>query len=508
MSSTPAPTLPATLALARPELLVSRCLIDGAWRDAADGRRFAVTDPASGALLAEVPDCGAADAAAAVDAAQRAFAAWRRATSRERAALLKRWHAAILANQEDLARLISLEQGKPLAESRGEVLYGASYVEWFAEEAQRIHGDILPQAQAGKQLFVLKEPVGVVAAITPWNFPLAMLARKIAPALAAGCAVVAKPAEDTPLTALALARLLQEAGAPAGLVNVLPASRAQTPAVADAWLADARVRKISFTGSTAVGKHLARASADTLKKVSLELGGNAPFIVFDDADVDAAVAGLMAAKFRNAGQTCVCPNRVLVQDGIHDTFVAALARAVAALRVGPADGGSAEIGPLINQRALAKVQHHVEDALAKGARLVTGGARHDCAEAPHGHFFTPTVLAGATADMRFNHEETFGPMVPVFRFATEAEAIALANATPYGLAAYFYSRDIARVWDVAQALEAGMVGVNEGALSSEAAPFGGIKESGYGREGSRYGLDDYLHTKYVCQGNLARHARA
>jgi len=506
MPSTPSPTLPASLTPSRADLIVTRCLIDGAWRDAADGRRFAVSDPASGDTVAEVPDCGAADAIAAVDAAQRAFAGWRTTPARERGALLKRWHAAILAHQEDLARLISLEQGKPLAESRGEVLYGASYVEWFAEEARRIHGDILPEAQPGKKLFVLKEPVGVVAAITPWNFPLAMLARKIAPALAAGCTVVAKPAEDTPLTALALARLLQEAGAPAGVVNVLPASRAQTPAVADAWLADARVRKVSFTGSTAVGKHLARASADTLKKLSLELGGNAPFIVFDDADIDAAVAGLIAAKFRNAGQTCICPNRVLVQDGIHDDFVAALARSVGALRVGPAATGAAEIGPLINQRALAKVQHHVEDALAKGAQLVTGGARHDCAAAPRGHFFAPTVLSGATTAMQFNQEETFGPLVPVFRFATEAEAIAMANATPYGLAAYFYSRDIARVWDVAQALEAGMVGVNEGALSSEAAPFGGIKESGYGREGSRYGLDDYLHTKYVCQGNLERRA--
>ncbi|HBK45081.1 MAG TPA: succinate-semialdehyde dehydrogenase (NADP(+)), partial [Xanthomonadaceae bacterium] len=391
------------------------------------------------------------------------------------------------------------EQGKPLAEARGEIAYAASYVEWFAEEAVRAYGDVIPAAAPGRRMLVLKEPVGVIAAITPWNFPAAMIARKIAPALAAGCTVVARPAEDTPLTALALVRLAERAGMPAGVLNLVTSSRANAAAVADVWLADARVRKLTFTGSTPVGRHLARESADTLKKLSLELGGNAPFIVFDDADLDAAVAGLLAAKFRNGGQTCVCPNRIYVQDGVHDVFLEKLAAAVAALKVGPATDPQAQIGPMINARAVEKIERHVADALAQGAHVVIGGTR-----LPQlgGNFFQPTVLAGIHEGMACTQEETFGPVAPVSRFAGEEEVVAAANATPYGLASYFYTRDPARIWRVAAALESGIVGINEGALASEAAPFGGIKASGYGREGSRYGLDEYLQTKYLCQGGL------
>jgi succinate-semialdehyde dehydrogenase/glutarate-semialdehyde dehydrogenase len=487
--------------LNRPELIRSLSLLDGAWVPAADGRLLAVTNPATGELIASVPDCTPDDARAAVDAAQRAYEAFRHTVARERAALLRRWHALVLANQDDLARIISLEQGKPLLESRGEVAYGASYIEWFAEEAKRGGGDVIPEQQQQHRVLVIKQPVGVVAAITPWNFPLAMLARKIAPAIAAGCATVCKPAEDTPLTALAMAALLQEAGAPAGLVNVLTTSRERAAGLADQWLADFRVRKISFTGSTPVGKHLARQSADTLKRLSLELGGNAPFIVFDDADLDAAVAGLMTAKFRNAGQTCICPNRVFVQQGVYDKFIGKLAEKVGALSIGPA-GGSAEIGPLINERAVEKVEAHLRDALAQGASVVVGGGRYRCPEAPAGHFFTPTVVRDVTASMRMSFEETFGPVVPVTPFTTEAEVIAAANDTTYGLAAYFFSRDIDRVWNVAEAIETGMVAVNDGVLSTEIAPFGGIKESGYGREGSHYGLDEYVNIKYIRHGNL------
>jgi succinate-semialdehyde dehydrogenase/glutarate-semialdehyde dehydrogenase len=491
-----------TLTLARPELIRSLALLDGAWVPASDGRLLAVTNPATGATIASVPDCTPEDARAAIDAAQRAFDSFRHTPARDRAALLKRWHALVLANQEDLARIVSLEQGKPLLEARGEVAYGASYIEWFAEEAKRGGGDVIPEQHANHRVLVIKQPVGIVAAITPWNFPMAMLARKIAPAIAAGCAVVCKPAEDTPLTALAMAALLQEAGAPAGLVNVLTTSRERAAGLADEWLGDFRVRKISFTGSTPVGKHLARQSADTLKRLSLELGGNAPFIVFDDADLEAAVNGLMAAKFRNAGQTCICPNRVYVQQGVYQKFIGMLAEKVGALTIGPA-GGSAEIGPLINLRAVEKVEAHLQDALAKGARVIVGGSRHQCAEAPAGHFFQPTVVIDVDASMRMSSEETFGPVVPVTPFATESEVIALANDTLYGLAAYFYSRDIDRVWQVAEAIETGMVAVNDGVLSTEIAPFGGIKESGYGREGSHYGLDEYLNIKYIRHGNLA-----
>lgn len=476
--------------------------IDGRWCDATAGRRFDVVDPANDQLIAVVPDSDADDARAAVDAAHAAFPLWRALPAKQRAALLKRWNDLILQHQGRLGALISQEQGKPLAEGRAEVAYAASYVEWFAEEATRANGEVIPAPVAGRRMLALREPVGVVAAITPWNFPAAMIARKLAPALAAGCTVVAKPAEDTPLTSLALVALAAEAGIPPGVLNLVCASRERTPEVVDVWLADARVRKITFTGSTPVGKHLARESAATLKKLSLELGGNAPFIVFDDADVTAAVAGLMAAKFRNGGQTCVCPNRVFVQAGVHDRFVEALAARVGALKVGPASREDSQIGPMINARAVAKIAAHVDDAVAKGARVVTGGRRVRDAVADGPNYYAPTVLVDATRDMLLWSEETFGPVVPVFRFEDEDDVVAQANDTPFGLAAYFYTADINRAWRVADALESGIVGLNEGAIAAEAAPFGGVKESGYGREGSTHGLDDYLHTKYVCQGGL------
>jgi succinate-semialdehyde dehydrogenase/glutarate-semialdehyde dehydrogenase len=489
--------------LSRPDLLRARNFIAGQWQPAASGAELAVTDPATLQAIARVPDSTQVDARQAVDAAAAAFPEWRARTGRERAQLLKRWNALILEHQDDLARIVSSEQGKPLAEARGEVLYGASYVEWFAEEATRTHGDLVPEPVRGKKLMAVKEPVGVVAAITPWNFPLAMIARKLAPALAAGCTVVAKPAEDTPLTAAALVALAHEAGLPPGTINLVCASRERTPEVVDVWLADTRVRKITFTGSTPVGKHLARESAGTLKRLSLELGGNAPFIVFEDADLDAAVEGLMAAKFRNGGQTCVCPNRVYVQRTVEGRFVDKLAVRVAALRVGPATDARSQIGPMINERAVEKIDRHVQDAVAHGARLVAGGRKLTGADAPGaGHYYAPTVLVGATNAMALAHEETFGPVVPVFTFDSEDEAVRLANDTPFGLAAYFYSQDPARIWRVGDALETGIVGINEGAVAAEAAPFGGVKESGYGREGSRHGLDDYLHVKYLCQGGL------
>ncbi|HEY1128065.1 MAG TPA: NAD-dependent succinate-semialdehyde dehydrogenase [Roseateles sp.] len=483
------------LTLVRPDLLRTQNFINARWCDSQDGRSLPVTDPASDAAFASVPDSGAADACAAVDAAFAAGPAWRAMPAKQRAQILKRWNALILAHQEDLGRLISREQGKPLAEGRGEVAYAASYVEWFAEEAVRAYGDIIPAPVSGRRMMVLKEPVGVVAAITPWNFPAAMIARKIAPALAAGCTVVAKPAEDTPLTSLALARLAEEAGVPAGVLNLVVASRERAAEVVDVWLADGRVRKITFTGSTPVGKHLARESAGTLKKLSLELGGNAPFIVFDDADLDKAVDGLMAAKFRNGGQTCVSPNRVFVHERVHDAFVDKLAARVGALKVGPASDPASQIGPMINRRAADKIERHVQDAVAGGARIVVGGMRLELGP----NYFAPTVLVGVTPSMACSCEETFGPVVPITRFADEAEVVAAANDTPFGLAAYYFSRDVQRIWRVAEALETGIVGINEGALAAEAAPFGGVKESGYGREGSRYGLDDYLHTKYLCQ---------
>jgi succinate-semialdehyde dehydrogenase / glutarate-semialdehyde dehydrogenase len=492
-----------SLSLVRTDLLRTHNFIAGQWREGRASKWHSVSDPATGKVLASVPDSDADDASDAADAAHAAFPDWRARKARERANFLKRWHAQIQAHAEDLAKLISLEQGKPLIEARGEVAYGASYVEWFAEEAVRAYGDIVPEYAGGKKLMVVKEPVGVVAAITPWNFPLAMIARKIAPALAAGCTVVAKPAEDTPLSALALVKLMEEAGLPAGVVNIVTASRERTVETVASWLNDGRVRKITFTGSTAVGKYLARESAGTLKKLSLELGGNAAFIVFEDADLDAAVQGLMAAKFRNGGQTCVSPNRIYVQHSIYDRFAQMLSARVSGLKVGPASYMESQIGPMINARAVDKIERHVKDALARGAQVLTGGCRVREGNVDGGNYYAPTVLGEATREMAIFNEETFGPVVPLFRFHDEQEVVGQANDTPYGLAAYFYSRDIARVWRVADRLEAGIVGINEGAVSSEAAPFGGIKESGYGREGSRYGLDDYMHTKYLCHGGLA-----
>lgn len=491
-----------SLELQRPDLMPGTQLIGAQWRAAADGRVLEVSNPATGQVFASVPDGNAEDARAAVDAAAAAFPAWRATPAKQRATIIKRWNDLLLAHQEDLGRLISREQGKPLAEAKGEVAYAASYVEWFGEEATRANGDIIPAPVTGRRMMALKEPVGVVAAITPWNFPAAMIARKIAPALAAGCTVVCKPAEDTPLTSLAIIRLALEAGVPAGVINIVTASRERTPEVVDVWLADSRVRKISFTGSTAVGKHLARHSADTLKKLSLELGGNAPFIVFDDADLDAAIDGVMAAKFRNGGQTCVSPNRIYVQEKVYDAFVAKLGARVAALKVGPATDPASQIGPMINARAIAKIDQHVRDAIERGARVITGGQRLQGPGFDSDNYFAPTVLADITGQMQCSCEETFGPVAPITRFATEEEVVAAANATPFGLAAYFYSTDVRRIHRVTDALESGIVGVNEGALAAEAAPFGGVKESGYGREGSVHGLDDYLHTKYVCQGQL------
>ena len=486
------------LALTRTDLIRSSNFIAGQWT-AFPGPLMDVTNPATGAVITSVPDSGAAEARAALDAAHAAFATWRKVPAKQRAAIIKRWNDLVLAHQDDLGALISLEQGKPLAEGKGEVAYAASYIEWFGEEATRMNGEVIPAPVPGRRMFALKEPVGVVAAITPWNFPAAMIARKIAPALAAGCTVVCKPAEDTPLTSLALVQLAHEAGVPAGVLNIVTASRQNTPAVVDVWLDDSRVRKITFTGSTPVGKHLARRSADTLKKLSLELGGNAPFIVFDDADLDAAVDGLMAAKFRNGGQTCVCPNRVFVHRSVFDAFAAKLAAKVAALKVGPASDPASQIGPMINDRAVEKIERHVQDAVAKGAKVLTGGQR-----LPHlgPNYYAPTVLSGADASMACACEETFGPVAPLTVFDDEAEVIAQANDTPFGLAGYFYSQNVRRIWRVADALETGIVGINEGAIAAEAAPFGGVKESGYGREGSTHGLDDYLHTKYVCQGQL------
>jgi succinate-semialdehyde dehydrogenase/glutarate-semialdehyde dehydrogenase len=476
--------------------------IAGAWQPAGQGRAFDVRNPADQSLIAQVPDSGADDAQRAADAAHEALAAWKAKTAGERAKVLKKWHALIVERTEEIAALISREQGKPLAEGRGEVAYSAGYVEWFAEEAVRANGEIVPAPVTHRKLLVVKEPVGVVAVVTPWNFPAAMIARKIAPALAAGCTVVAKPAEDTPLTSLLLVALAEEAGLPPGVLNIVTASRERAGEVVGVWLADARVRKISFTGSTPVGKLLARESAATLKKLSLELGGNAPFIVFEDADLNAAVEGLMASKFRNGGQTCVSPNRVYVHGSVHDRFVDKLAARVGALRVGPATWPQAEIGPMINARAVDKIERHVNDAVAKGAKVVCGGRRvkDDVASGPN--YYAPTILVNATRDMQLSCEETFGPVVPVFRFDTEDEVLRLANDTPYGLAGYFYSDDVRRIWRVASALETGMVGINEGAIAAQAAPFGGVKESGYGREGSHWGLDEYMHTKYLCQGSL------
>ncbi len=477
-------------------LMRDQAAIDGQWIAADNGATFAVSNPADGSVIAQVADLGQAETARAIEAANRAFPAWRSRTAKERSRILRRWFELITAHQEDLAVLMTLEQGKPLAESRGEIAYGAAFVEWFAEEAKRIEGDIIPATVPGRRLFALKEPIGVTAAITPWNFPIAMITRKVAPALAAGCTSVVKPSKLTPLSALALAELANEAGVPAGVLNIVPSAAAAT--VGHELCTNPIVRKISVTGSTEIGRLVMRLSADTVKRLSLELGGNAPFIVFDDADLDAAVAGALACKYRNSGQTCVCANRILVQDAVYDAFAAKLGEAVAELKVGPGLEAGVQQGPLINAAAVAKVEEHIEDAVSAGATVITGGRRH----ARGGTFFEPTVLADVTPKMKIAKEETFGPVAPLFRFQAEEEAIAMANATEFGLAAYLYARDVGRIWRVAEALEYGMVGVNEGIISTEVAPFGGVKQSGIGREGSRYGIDEYLEIKYVCLGGL------
>jgi succinate-semialdehyde dehydrogenase/glutarate-semialdehyde dehydrogenase len=474
-----------------PTLLRSTAFIGGKWLPADNQATMAVRDPASGAVLAAVANCGAAESRRAIAAADAALPDWRALPAKQRAQLLQRWFALINRHADDLAQLITAEGGKPLAEAKGEVAYGASFVEWFAEEAKRTYGETIPATVADKRLVVIKQAIGVCAAITPWNFPLAMITRKVAPALAAGCTVVIKPAEQTPLTALALAALAEQAGFPAGVFNVITGDPV---AIGGELTSSPTVRKLSFTGSTEIGRLLMAQCAPTIKKLSLELGGNAPFIVFDDADVDAAVNGALIAKYRNTGQTCVCANRILVQAGIYEEFARKLADRAGELKVGAGVEDGVVQGPLIDDAALAKVEAHVADALAKGARVLCGGARHERG----GNFYQPTVLADVTPGMKVAREETFGPVAPLFRFATEAEAVAMANDTEFGLAAYFYSRDVARCWRVGEALEYGMVGVNTGLISNEVAPFGGIKQSGLGREGSKYGIEDYLEVKYLC----------
>ncbi|CAG0957955.1 succinate-semialdehyde dehydrogenase / glutarate-semialdehyde dehydrogenase [Rhodocyclaceae bacterium] len=480
-----------------PQLLRDRALIDGAWTAADGGAVVPVRNPATGATLASVPDMGAAETRRAIEAAERALPAWRALTAKKRSAVLRHWYDLIVAHADDLALLMTSEQGKPLAEAKGEAIYAANFVEWFAEEAKRVYGDTIPSTDPKTRIVVLKQPIGVCAAITPWNFPAAMITRKVAPALAAGCTVVIKPAEQTPLTALALAELAQRAGFPAGVFNLVPAAAASAPKLGGELTSNPVVRKLSFTGSTEIGRLLMAQCAPTVKKVSLELGGNAPFIVFDDADIDAAVEGAMTSKYRNAGQTCICANRLLVQEGIYEAFAAKLAEKVRGLKVGLGTEAGVTQGPLIDDQALAKVEAQVADAVAKGARVLVGGKRADVAGLAGGTFFEPTVLAGVTTEMRCAVEETFGPVAPLFSFKTEADAIRIANATDYGLAGYFYTRDVGRAWRVAEALEYGIVGVNTGMVSSEVAPFGGVKQSGIGREGSRYGIDDYLEIKYV-----------
>ncbi len=477
-------------------LLKTDALIDGTW--VGSKARFAVVDPATGASLAEVANLGATEAKAAVAAAAKAWPAWRAKTALERGAILMKWFQLLHQHADDLARIMTAEQGKPLAEARGEVTYGASFISWFAEESRRVYGETIPTTDAGKRYLVLKQPVGVCAAITPWNFPIAMITRKVAPALAAGCPVVIKPAEQTPLSALAVAELAQRAGMPPGVLNVLTADSANSIAIGEVLCASDTVRHLSFTGSTEVGRILMRQCAPTIKKLSLELGGNAPFIVFDDADIDSAVEGAMISKYRNAGQTCVCANRLYVQDGVYDAFVAKLAAKAKGIKVGNGFETGITQGPLIDAPALAKVEEHVADALAKGAKVLTGGRRIGS------QFYEPTVLAEATSEMLCAREETFGPVAPVFRFKTEAEAIEMANATEFGLASYFYSRDIGRIFRVGEALEYGMVGVNTGLISTSEVPFGGVKQSGLGREGSHHGIDDYLETKYLCLGDILK----
>jgi succinate-semialdehyde dehydrogenase/glutarate-semialdehyde dehydrogenase len=478
-----------------PSLLRQQAFVGGAWCDADDGQTIAVINPANGETVASVPHMGAGETKRAIDAANAAWPAWRKLPAKERAAILRRWSDLMLENADDLALLMTLEQGKPLAEAKGEVAYAASYFEWFGEEAKRVAGETLASPWPDKRIVVTKEPIGVCAAITPWNFPAAMITRKVAPALAAGCPIVLKPAELTPLSALALAVLAERAGVPKGVFSVVIGD---SKAIGGEMTGNPLVRKLSFTGSTAVGRLLMEQCAPTVKKISLELGGNAPFIVFDDADLDAAVEGAIASKFRNAGQTCVCANRLYVQDGVYDEFARKLAVAVGKLKVGDGREEGVTQGPLIEEKAVRKIEQHIDDAQAKGAKLLLGGKRHAL-----GHsFFEPTVLTDVTSDMLVAREETFGPLAPLFRFKTEDEVIAMANDTEFGLASYFYARDIGRVWRVAEAIESGMVGVNTGIISTEVAPFGGVKQSGLGREGSTYGMDDYLVVKYICMGGM------
>ncbi|TWC31706.1 succinate-semialdehyde dehydrogenase/glutarate-semialdehyde dehydrogenase [Pseudomonas sp. SJZ079] len=477
------------------QLFRQQAFIDGQWCDAQDASTQEIFNPANGATIGRVPNMGTAETQRAIAAATAAWPAWRARTAKERSNILKRWHALMLENADALAEILTLEQGKPLAEAKGEILYAASFIEWFAEEAKRIYGDTIPSHKGDARIVVSKEPIGVVAAITPWNFPAAMITRKAGPALAAGCPCIVKPAPETPFSALAMAALAEQAGIPAGIFNVITGDAV---AIGGELTSSADVRKLSFTGSTAIGKLLMAQCAATLKKVSLELGGNAPFIVFDDADLERAVEGALIAKFRNAGQTCVCVNRFLVQDGIYDAFVSRLAERVAEFKVGDGFAAGVTQGPLINERAVAKVEDHVQDALGKGARLLCGGERHALGNG----FYQPTVLADVSLEMKVAREETFGPLAAVFRFGSEAEAVQLANDTEYGLAAYCYTRDLGRAWRMSEALEYGMVGINEGLISTEVAPFGGIKSSGLGREGSKYGIEDYLEIKYTLMGGL------
>ena len=482
--------------LSDPKLFRQQNYINGAWEDADSGETIDVTNPATGEKLGTVPKAGTAETRRAIEAANAAWPAWRAKTAKERAAILRKWFELMMANQDDLGVLMTAEQGKPLAEAKGEVAYAASFIEWFAEEGKRIYGDTIPQHGADKRIVVIKEPVGVVAAITPWNFPAAMITRKAGPALAAGCPIVIKPATETPYSAFAMAELADRAGVPKGIINVITGASREIGAE---MTSSPIVRKLTFTGSTEVGKILIEQCAQTVKKVSMELGGNAPFIVFDDADLDAAVVGAMASKYRNTGQTCVCANRIYVQDGVYDEFLERFSKAIKAMKVGDGLNGETQQGPLTNMAAVEKVEEHLTDAVSNGARVVVGGKRHELG----GTFFEPTLIADVRQDMKVAKEETFGPLAPVFRFKTDEEVIGWANDTEFGLAAYFYARDIGRVWKTAEQLEYGIVGINEGIISTEVAPFGGMKESGSGREGSKYGIDDYLETKYLCMGGIS-----
>jgi len=485
----------ASLNLKDPTLFREACYINGAWVGAGSNETIDVTNPASGELLGTIPKMGADETRQAIEAANAAYPAWRAKTAKERAAILRKWFDLMMENQEDLARMMTAEQGKPLKESMGEIVYAASFIEWFAEEGKRVYGDTIPQHAPGKRIVVTKEPIGVCAAITPWNFPAAMITRKCGPALAAGCTMVVKPATSTPYSALALAELGERAGIPAGVFSVVTGA---SGAIGGEITSNPIVRKLTFTGSTEIGKMLMEQCAGTVKKTSMELGGNAPFIVFNDADIDAAVDGAMASKFRNTGQTCVCTNRFLVQDGVYDEFSTKLAAAVEKMRIGDGLKGETEQGPLIDMAAVEKVEEHIQDAVAKGAKVISGGSRH----ALGGTFFQPTVLAEVNTDMKVTWEETFGPVAPLYRFETEEQALQMANDTEFGLAAYFYSRDIGCIWRVMEGLEYGIVGINEGIISTEVAPFGGMKESGTGREGSKYGIEDYLEIKYALIGGI------